>query len=231
MLRLLAYSQRNLGLIEETDDLEEKLELYRELDSVSPGEYSTEITDLELEIAIQADPSSLPREQRIARQFAPNGQHHKLTAMVKASMFDPDSFEHISTSALDQGERIFVKMRYRGKNRMGALTIDTEEAFFSVDGKYLQAQSGITFLDMTSRTDKYYHIVAGRVRNDGEFQIEKLIIGVDFTDGLKTVIDSGTTRVVWSSEPLAPGSARKFEVKVDKDKRILDTRYYVVEDD
>ena len=76
-----------------------------------------------------------PEEQRIKRIeecFNPwDGSHVELTKMIKESMNDPDSYEHIQTTYTDIGlysdvnDRINIKMSFRGKNAFGGIVKQT----------------------------------------------------------------------------------------------------------
>jgi hypothetical protein len=50
-----------------------------------------------------------------------DGSHAALVNHVKSRMNDPDSFEHDETKFIDQGNYLFVTMKYRGTNAFGGV--------------------------------------------------------------------------------------------------------------
>lgn len=84
-------------------------------------------------------PRPLTREEKIWRQFR-NGkgsEHIKLTQLVKSSMHDPSSFEHIMTIMSDgwntEDDDFSVIMQFRGRNQFGALVINQVTAFITIE--------------------------------------------------------------------------------------------------
>jgi hypothetical protein len=76
-----------------------------------------------------AEPELSPEEQRrefVEEQFSAwDGSHRELVRLVKDSMNDPRSFEHIETRYTDNGDTIVLQMRFRGSNAFGALVQNT----------------------------------------------------------------------------------------------------------
>lgn len=69
------------------------------------------------------------REDIISKAFSAwDGSHIALTKIVKNSMNDPSSYEHVDTRYLDQGETLFVIMEFRGKNAFGGVVKNTVRA-------------------------------------------------------------------------------------------------------
>ena len=76
--------------------------------------------------AVQAP---LTREEGIRNQFSQwDGSHIKLARRVKATMHDPDSFEHVRTTYRDNGTLLYVTMEFRGKNAFGGKVLQTVNA-------------------------------------------------------------------------------------------------------
>src|SRR5690606_12808208 len=58
----------------------------------------------------------------IESHFNPwNGSHIQLVEYVKPKLRDPSSFEHVETSYVDKGDKIFVTMHFRCKNGFGGI--------------------------------------------------------------------------------------------------------------
>ena len=80
------------------------------------------------------------REELIAGYFhAFNNSNHSVVNAVKASLSDPDSFDHVKTEYWDQGKTIRVKMDFKAKNGMNA--IETAQAWADLnpeDGSLLK---------------------------------------------------------------------------------------------
>jgi len=79
------------------------------------------------------------REKKIQSQFSSwDGSHTNLTKVIKESMNDPKSYEHIKTTYIDMVDYIIVTMEFRGKNAFGALVKNTVRASVSLDGEVLE---------------------------------------------------------------------------------------------
>jgi len=76
------------------------------------------------------------REKEIEDQFSAwDGSHIELTKIIKASMNDPKSYEHVETVYQDAGDRLIVITTFRGKNAFGGTVVNTVKANVSLDGK------------------------------------------------------------------------------------------------
>jgi hypothetical protein len=79
------------------------------------------------------------RLERIERGFSAwNGSHIALTRLVKDSMNDPKSFEHVETRYGDRGDYLIVNMQFRGKNAFGGTVLNYVKAKCSLDGQVLE---------------------------------------------------------------------------------------------
>ena len=86
------------------------------------------------------DPEKV-RKETIERQFSAwDGSHRNLVRVVKEAMHDPDSFDHIKTVYWDRGDKLVVKMDFRGKNTFGALVKNTVTAETDLEGNILSIQ-------------------------------------------------------------------------------------------
>lgn len=83
------------------------------------------------------------RTDQIARAFSAwNGSHIQLTRYVKERLKDPGSFEHIQTRYGDNGDTLYVTMRYRAKNSFGGYVVNTATATAKIDGTLIEANIG-----------------------------------------------------------------------------------------
>jgi tetratricopeptide (TPR) repeat protein len=79
------------------------------------------------------------REKKVQGQFSSlSGAHRIFERLIKASMNDPDSYEHVETRYIDKGEYVRVFATFRGKNAFGGIIIDTATADFSLSGDLLR---------------------------------------------------------------------------------------------
>lgn len=77
-------------------------------------------------------------KEMIDAQFSAwDGSHAKLVQLVKKSMKDPSSFQHVDTRYKKMDQHIVVWMDYRGKNSFGAYDIATVKAAYDYDGNFL----------------------------------------------------------------------------------------------
>ncbi|MBU0518798.1 hypothetical protein KKA00_05960 [bacterium] len=80
-----------------------------------------------------------PRTQRIESQFSQwDGSHRNLVKLIKESMNDAKSFEHVETSYWDMGEYLIVKTTFRGKNAFGGVVKNWVKAKVDLDGNILE---------------------------------------------------------------------------------------------
>jgi hypothetical protein len=77
-------------------------------------------------------------EGRWPKGFSPlDGSHRALTKVIKESMNDPKSFEHVETSYNDHGDYLIVRTKFRGKNGFGALVVNSITAQVDLEGNVL----------------------------------------------------------------------------------------------
>ena len=83
------------------------------------------------------EPKPLTRKEKIDNQFSLDGAFLPLVVSTRKNMLDPDSFEHIETKVLDQGESLKVWMTYRGVNALGAYVVEQSSAiYYPEENKY-----------------------------------------------------------------------------------------------
>lgn len=79
------------------------------------------------------------RQKRIESGFSAwNGSHIALTRIIKKSMNDPKSFEHVETSYGDRGDYLVVKTTFRGKNAFGGVVLNWITAKCDLDGNVME---------------------------------------------------------------------------------------------
>ena len=61
--------------------------------------------------------------------------------MIKKSMNDPDSYEHVETRFRDDGNSIFVITEFRGKNAFGGKVKNTVSARVDFEGNVIEVIS------------------------------------------------------------------------------------------
>ncbi|WP_206046916.1 zinc ribbon domain-containing protein [Mangrovimicrobium sediminis] len=60
------------------------------------------------------------RTEKLGKCFSAwDGSHRNLEKIVKASMNDPDSYDHVETRYTDKGDFLIVRTEFRGKNAFG----------------------------------------------------------------------------------------------------------------
>ena len=78
------------------------------------------------------------REEQIAKQFSAwDGSHRGLTKVIKESMNDPDSYDHVDTVYWDRGSYLDVKTTFRGKNVCGGVVKNWVKAKVDLKGNVL----------------------------------------------------------------------------------------------
>jgi len=79
---------------------------------------------------------------KVESQFSSwDGSHRALTEMIKKSMNDPDSYEHIETRFKDNTDHIFVITEFRGANAFGGKVINTVSAKVDFNGNVIEIVS------------------------------------------------------------------------------------------
>ena len=79
-----------------------------------------------------------PTRDRVESQFSAwDGSHPALTRLIKSSMHDPSSYEHVSTYFRDAGSHIVVETTFRGTNAFGAVVINEVLATVDFEGNVI----------------------------------------------------------------------------------------------
>jgi hypothetical protein len=81
----------------------------------------------------------LKRESTLESQFSAwDGSHRNLSRMIKDSMNDPKSYDHVETRYFDMEDHLVVITTFRGSNAFGALIKNTVKAKVSLEGDVLE---------------------------------------------------------------------------------------------
>lgn len=82
------------------------------------------------------------REKIIAKSFSAwDGSHYEVTKLIKASMHDPGSYEHIETRYNDEGDYLVVGTEFRGKNLFGGMMKSWLRAKVKPSGEIIEVVS------------------------------------------------------------------------------------------
>ena len=74
------------------------------------------------------------RKEQIEKQFSVwDGSHRGLTEMIKKSMNDPNSYEHVETRYVDKVDHLIVRTEFRGKNAFGGVVKNSVTAKVNLD--------------------------------------------------------------------------------------------------
>lgn len=94
------------------------------------------------EDATQPDTPKTPeqiRSEQIQKGFSAwDGTHIELEKIIKKSMNDRASYEHVKTVYYDMDDHLIVKTQFRGKNIFGGMVINEVTAKANLDGKVLE---------------------------------------------------------------------------------------------
>lgn len=106
--------------------------------------YIAEVEELRKKEQEEAEKKKLEAEAKartemIEKQFSAwDGSHIKLTRLIKDSMNDPDSYEHVETKYWDMKDHLIVNATFRGKNAFGGTVKNTVKAKVSLDGENIE---------------------------------------------------------------------------------------------
>jgi len=78
------------------------------------------------------------RKQELQSQFSLwDGSHIKLEKLIKQSLNDPNSYEHIRTTYNDEDSVLIVLLQYRANNLFGGKIPKSVKAMVNMDGDVL----------------------------------------------------------------------------------------------
>ena len=89
--------------------------------------------------AFENEPKTLTEKERIEQQFSAwDGSHLNLTKAIKASMNDPDSYEHVETKYWKFDGHLIVLCKFRGRNAYGGMIVDVIKAKVDTIGNVIE---------------------------------------------------------------------------------------------
>ncbi|WP_269517919.1 hypothetical protein [Alteromonas sp. BMJM2] len=123
--------------------LEENRDLYEQLVKMHPENtlYSSKFEQYDKRFgeAERLRKANQKRADRIQAQFnAWDGSHRALEYVIKKSMHNPDSYEHVETTFSDKGDHLIVQTVYRGTNGFGAIVKNFIRVKVTLDGQLLE---------------------------------------------------------------------------------------------
>ena len=90
----------------------------------------------------KTEPEKTPeefRKEELSKHFSAwDGSHRGLTKVIKDSMNDPGSYDHVETVYWDQGDHLIVRTTFRGKNAFGGVVKNWVKAKVGLNGTVLE---------------------------------------------------------------------------------------------
>lgn len=120
----------------DNNEYSKKNEHYKQLADIQKA--NKIIENRRIEVAKNKKIKADERKKQIKSQFAADGSNWIFVYQYQKQLHDPDSFEHIETRYEVRGEYIYVEMRYRAKNLLGAKRISMKSARISIDGERMK---------------------------------------------------------------------------------------------
>ena len=82
------------------------------------------------------------RKEKLQEHFSLwDGSHNGLTAYIKKTMNDPNSYKHVETFYGDYSDYLIVKTTFRGKNVFGGVVTNTITAKVDLNGNVIEVTS------------------------------------------------------------------------------------------
>jgi len=126
-----------------TKEYEKNRNLYQQLASLHPDNenyksklefYAAKVEEEKEKARIAAE-----RKKKIEHQFSAwDGSHRGLERIIKKTMNDPDSYDHVKTVYWDMGKHLVVKTTFRGKNAFGGVVVNWVKAKSDMDGNIIE---------------------------------------------------------------------------------------------
>lgn len=121
----------DLSAIEKSDNQKAQT-LYEQLVELRPD-------NTEYQKQLKSYTEKAERDMKMRIQFSAwDGSHRTLEALIKASMNQPYSYEHVKTRYWDMRDHLVVRTTFRGENGFGVVITDAAKAKVSLDGKILK---------------------------------------------------------------------------------------------
>ena len=79
------------------------------------------------------------RKEKLKEQFSSwDGSHRGVEKHIKSIMHDPDSYDHVKTRYIDEGDHLIISTSFRGKNAFGGVVLNRYTAKVDLQGNVLQ---------------------------------------------------------------------------------------------
>ncbi len=131
-----------LKRVEATEDLAKRRDLLARVVELDPGnrEWRDRLSSVDQALALQA--TAAKRREQLRPIFSGwDGSVRSLVTSVKASMHNPDSFEHVKTTYVDAGDHLEVAMTFRGTNAFGGIVTNRIVADIDLAGRIMRIKS------------------------------------------------------------------------------------------
>jgi len=124
-------------------DLDKRMGLTKNLLDLHPGnEEYIKATDFYAHRIAEENEKKRTTEERkkkLGLQFSVwDGSHRTLEKLIKATMNDPRSYEHVETVYWDMEEHLIVRTTFRGKNIYGGVVPNWVKAKIDLDGNIIE---------------------------------------------------------------------------------------------
>ena len=126
-----------------TKEYEKNKNLYQQLTNLHPEnkQYNEKLKFYTAKVSEEKEKARLAaeRKKKIERQFSAwDGSHRNLERLVKQTMNDPDSYDHVKTVYWDMGNHLVAKTTFRGKNAFGGVVVNWVKAKVDMDGNIIE---------------------------------------------------------------------------------------------
>ncbi len=144
---LLLGSLKNL---KNKDDIFFLADTYSELLQIEPdnSEYQKQFNLYNSKVALIKEKQLVEENKRyqqeqkkrsIENQFSAwDGSHKVLERVIKQGMNDPDSYEHVETKYIDNGNYLIVTTKFRGNNAFGGKVLNSITAKIDYNGNIIE---------------------------------------------------------------------------------------------
>lgn len=122
---------------------EKNRSLYQQLVSLHPEnkQYKEKLEFYTAKVSEEKEKARLAaeRKKKVESQFSAwDGSHRGLERIIKKTMNDPDSYDHVETVYWDRGSHLVVKTTFRGKNAFGGVVVNWVKAKSDMDGNIIE---------------------------------------------------------------------------------------------
>ncbi|MEN9461368.1 MAG: hypothetical protein RIS84_1388 [Pseudomonadota bacterium] len=141
----IAKAEQLLAEVKTVPDSEvlKKKSIYQQLVTLFPknADYQSTLRSYERKISEMEEAQRVAeaRKIQIEKLFSRwDGSLRSLETLIKNAMNDPDSYQHVETKYVDNGDHLIVIATFRGKNKFGAVVKNSATAKVSLTGEVLE---------------------------------------------------------------------------------------------